>query len=123
MPDWNDKQPIFQQIKELVEKQILLGIWSEGSALPSVRAVAADMKINHLTVMKAYQLLVDQQLIEKKRGQGMYILPGALEKLKTNKTQQFLDTEIPRIVQMLKCIDMPCNDFIKALKKQIEEQQ
>ena len=85
MPDWNDKQPIFQQIKELIEKQILLGVWPEGSPLPSVRNVAAEMKINHLTVMKAYQLLVEQQLIEKKRGQGMYVLSGAVEKLKTDK--------------------------------------
>lgn len=123
MPDWNDKVPIFQQIKELIEKQIVLGIWSEGSALPSVRKVAAEMKINHLTVMKAYQLLADQQLIEKKRGQGMYVLPGAIEKLKTYKKQQFLSQEIPRIVQMLKCIDMPWNDFSKELKKQIEEDQ
>jgi len=123
MPDWNDKQPIFQQIKELIEKQILLGVWPEGSALPSVRNVAAEMKINHLTVMKAYQLLVEQQLIEKKRGQGMYVLPGAIEKLKTYKKQQFLSQEIPRIVQMLKCIDMPWNDFTKELKKQIEEDQ
>ena len=123
MPDWNDKQPIFQQIKELIEKQILLGVWPESCALPSVRSIAADMKINHLTVMKAYQLLVAQQLIEKKRGQGMYVLPGAIEKLKIDKKQQFLSQEIPRIVQMLKCIDMPWNDFTKALKKQIEEDQ
>ena len=123
MSDWNDKQPIFHQIKELIEKQILLGIWEEGTALPSVRAVAADMKINHLTVMKAYQLLVDDHLIEKKRGQGMFVLSGAIKKLKTEKKQQFLTQEIPNIVQMLKRIDMPVHDFIKELKKQIEEEK
>ncbi|MFT6985341.1 MAG: GntR family transcriptional regulator [Psychromonas sp.] len=121
MSDWNDKQPIFHQIKERIEKQILLGIWAEGTALPSVRAVAADLKINHLTVMKAYQLLVDNNLIEKKRGQGMFVLSGALEKLKAEKKQQFLTQDIPNIVQMLKRIDMPLHDFINELEKQIEE--
>ncbi len=123
MTDWNDKQPIFHQIKELIEEQILLGVWQEGSALPSVRVVAADMKINHLTVMKAYQLLVDKNLIEKKRGQGMFVLPGAAEKLKIEQKQLFLTRDIPNIVQLLKRIDMPLQDFIKELEKQIEENQ
>lgn len=121
MTDWNNKQPIYHQIKELIETQALLGIWKEGCALPSVRMVAADMKINHLTVMKAYQLLVDEKLIEKKRGQGMFVLPGAIAKLKTEKRQQFLTQEIPHIVQVLKRIDMSVHDFIKELEKQIKD--
>ncbi|WP_094752157.1 GntR family transcriptional regulator [Psychromonas sp. CD1] len=120
MTKWNNKQPIFHQIKDLIETQMLQGIWPEGGALPSIRCVALDLKINHLTVMKAYQLLVDAKLVEKKRGQGMYVLSGALEKLKKEKKQLFLEEQIPQIVATLKRIDMPLCTFIKALKKQIE---
>ena len=121
MTDWNNKQPIFHQIKDLIEAQILQGIWQEGSALPSVRRVALEMKINHLTVMKAYQLLVDDQLIEKKRGQGMYVLSGVLEKLKKEKKRRFLEEQIPQIITTLKGIDMPLATFIKALEQQIKD--
>jgi len=123
MTDWNDKQPIFQQIKLRIEQQILAGIWPEGSALPSVRTVASDLKINHLTVMKAYQLLVDDLLVEKLRGRGMFVLAGAREKLKKDKTNEFLNEEIPQLIESLKQLNMPVNDFIKELKKQIKEQQ
>ncbi len=119
--DWNNKQPIFHQIKALIEKQILRGVWPESTALPSVRTVAADLKINHLTVMKAYQLLVDDKLIEKKRGQGMFILPGAIAKLKADKTALFLNQEIPQIIQNLQQLDMPIDEFITELKKQLKE--
>ena len=87
--DWNDKQPIFQQIKQRIEQQILIGVWAEGEALPSVRTIASDLKINHLTVMKAYQLLVDDLLVEKRRGLGMFVLTGAQDKLKADKTNKW----------------------------------
>ncbi|KPU83150.1 GntR family transcriptional regulator [Psychromonas sp. PRT-SC03] len=120
---WNNKQPIFHQIKDLIETQILQGIWQEGEALPSVRRVAVEMKINHLTVMKAFQLLVDDNLVEKKRGQGMYVLIGALKKLKKEKKQLFLEEQIPQIIETLKRIDMPLSTFIRALEKQIEDEK
>lgn len=121
MVNWNNKQPIFQQIKLRIEQQILLGTWPEGSALPSVRSVAGDLKINHLTVMKAYQLLVDEQLIEKQRGRGMFILNGAIAKLKKQKTTQFLNEGIPEIIKNLDQLDIGIDDFIGELKKQIKE--
>ena len=77
MTHWHDRQPIFRQLADQITQQILQGIWQEGEALPSVRSVSADMKINHLTVMKGYQLLVDEGLVEKKRGQGMFVAQGA----------------------------------------------
>lgn len=119
--NWNNNQPIFQQIKQRVEQQILLGTWGEGSALPSVRSVASDLKINHLTVMKAYQLLVDDKLIEKQRGRGMFVLSGAINKLKKNKTTQFLNEGIPQIMENLEMLNIPVDDFISELKKQIKE--
>ena len=87
MTEWKDDQPIFRQLAAKISDQILQGVWLELQALPSVRAVAADLKINHLTVMKSYQLLVDEGLVEKKRGQGMYVAEGALKKLKESAHQ------------------------------------
>jgi len=123
MTDWNDKQPIYQQIKLRIEEQILTGIWPEGTALPSVRTVASDLKINHLTVMKAYQLLVDDLLVEKLRGRGMFVLVGAQAKLKADKTNEFLNEGILQIIQNLQQLDIPIDDFIQELKKQIKEKQ
>jgi GntR family transcriptional regulator len=118
--EWNDKQPIFQQIKQRIEQQILAGIWLEGEALPSVRKVALDLKINHLTVMKAYQLLVDDYLVEKLRGRGMFVLVGAKDKLKAEKTNVFLNEDIPQLIQKLQLLDIPIDNFIKELNKQIK---
>jgi GntR family transcriptional regulator len=75
--EWNDNQPIYRQLRDQVVERILDGSFAEGDAVPSVRQVASDYKINHLTVAKAYQELVDGQLLEKRRGLGMYVLPGA----------------------------------------------
>jgi len=118
--DWNDKQPIFQQIKQRIEQQILIGVWAEGEALPSVRTIASDLKINHLTVMKAYQLLVDDLLVEKRRGLGMFVLTGAQDKLKADKTNLFLNQEIPQLIHTLQLLDMSVDDFIKEMNKQIK---
>ncbi len=94
MTDWNDSQPIFRQLADRIIEQILQGIWSEGQALPSVRSVAADLKINHLTVMKGYQLLVDEDLIEKRRGQGMFVTAGGMHDFDTIHTIFFPECTI-----------------------------
>jgi len=75
--EWNDSQPIYRQLRDRVVDLILDGVLSEGDPLPSVRNVAADYRLNPITVLKSYQQLVDEQLVEKKRGLGMYIKPGA----------------------------------------------
>lgn len=118
--DWNDKQPIFLQIKLRIEQQILVGIWTEGNALPSVRTVASDLKINHLTVMKAYQLLVDDGVVEKIRGRGMFVLSGAKNKLKADKTNSFKHEDIPQIINTLQLLEMSVDDFIQELQKQLK---
>ena len=123
MTDWQDNQPIFRQLSERITKQILQGVWQEEQPLPSVRAVAADMKINHLTVMKGYQLLVDQGLVEKKRGQGMFVAKGALAMLQQQQKNDFLERKIPAIAQTLKQLDMPLDEFISQLKQHIKGEQ
>lgn len=97
--EWNDSLPIYRQLRELVIERILDGTFPEGEAVPSVRQVAADYNINHLTVAKAYQELVDEGLLEKRRGLGMFVLSGAREMLSDNEQQKFLEEELPAFAE------------------------
>lgn len=115
MTQWNDNQPIFRQLADQIIAQIQQGIWQEEQALPSIRSVAADLKINHLTVMKSYQLLVDDGLVEKKRGQGMFVAKGAVNQLKQASREAFLNDRIPEIATTLHNIDMSIDDFVQQL--------
>ncbi|NOH98230.1 GntR family transcriptional regulator [Vibrio sp. 99-70-13A1] len=115
MTQWNDNQPIFRQLADQIIAQIQQGIWQEEQALPSIRSVAADLKINHLTVMKSYQLLVDDGLVEKRRGQGMFVAKGAVEQLKQVSREAFLNERIPEIATTLQNIDMSIDDFVQQL--------
>lgn len=120
MTEWHNNQPIFRQLSEQISDQILQGVWIEEQALPSIRTVAADLKINHLTVMKGYQLLVDRGLVEKRRGQGMFVTKGALNKLKAKQKADFFEQQIPKIAATLNQLDMPLEEFIQQLKQQIK---
>ncbi len=121
MSDWDEDQPIFRQLARRITDQILQGTWSEGQALPSVRVVAGDLKINHLTVMKGYQLLVDEGLIEKKRGQGMFVAEGALEQLLVSQKRYFIETDIPAIATKLQRLNISVSEFIEQIEQHLEE--
>ena len=95
--EWNDSQPIYRQIRDRVIAMILDGVLKEGDPLPSVRNVAAEYRVNPLTVLKSYQLLVDEQLVEKRRGLGMFINAGARSLLLQGERQKFLAEEWPRV--------------------------
>jgi GntR family transcriptional regulator len=95
--DWNDNQPIYRQLRDRIVAMILDGVLKEGDPLPSVRNVAAEYRVNPLTVLKGYQELVDEQLVEKKRGLGMFIKDGARNLLLQGERQKFLAEEWPRI--------------------------
>jgi GntR family transcriptional regulator len=95
--EWNDSQPIYRQLRDRVVAMILDGVLREGDPLPSVRNVAAEYRVNPLTVLKGYQELVDEQLVEKKRGLGMFIKEGARELLLQGERRKFLSEEWPRI--------------------------
>ena len=95
--DWNDSQPIYRQLRDRVVAMILDGVLNEGDALPSVRSVSAEYRVNPLTVMKGYQQLVDEGLVETKRGLGMFINAGARKLLLQGERQRFLDEEWPKI--------------------------
>src|SRR5260370_27771094 len=95
--EWNDNQPIYRQLRDRVVAMILDGVLKEGDPLPSVRNVAAEYRVNHLTVLKGYQQLVDEQLVESKRGLGMFINVGARKLLLQGEPQNFLAEEWPRV--------------------------
>ena len=96
-PNWNDSQPIYRQLRDRVVAMILEGVLKEGDPLPSVRNVAAEYQLNPLTVLKGYQQLVDEQLVEKKRGRGMFVSDGARRALLKDERQKFLEDEWPKV--------------------------
>lgn len=93
---WNENAPIYRQLRDRVVAMILEGVLKEGDPLPSVRNVAAEFRINPLTVLKAYQELADEQLVEKRRGRGMFVNVGARAALLKDERGRFLRDEWPR---------------------------
>lgn len=96
-PEWNDSQPIYRQIRDRVVAMILDGLLGEGDSLPSVRTVATESRVNPLTVLKAYQQLADEGLVEKRRGLGMYVNAGARAALLADEREKFLRERWPEI--------------------------
>ncbi|EHY9857730.1 GntR family transcriptional regulator [Vibrio parahaemolyticus] len=123
MTHWHDRQPIFRQLADQITQQILQGVWKEGEALPSVRSISTDMKINHLTVMKGYQLLVDEGLVEKKRGQGMFVAQGAIQQLRSAEKARFLEQQIPQIADTLQRLDMSVDELVQQLNPHMKGDQ
>ncbi|WP_274009961.1 GntR family transcriptional regulator [Vibrio parahaemolyticus] len=123
MTHWHDRQPIFRQLADQITQQILQGVWKEGEALPSVRSISADLKINHLTVMKGYQLLVDEGLVEKKRGQGMFVAQGAIQQLRSAEKTRFLEQQIPQIADTLQRLDMSVDELVQQLNPHMKGDQ
>ena len=96
-PKWNEDQPIYRQLRDRVVAMILEGVLGDGDALPSVRNVAAEYRLNPLTVLKGYQELVDEGLVEKKRGRGMFVNDGARKQLLKDERRRFLEKEWPKV--------------------------
>ncbi|WP_309643848.1 GntR family transcriptional regulator [Phenylobacterium sp.] len=96
-PEWNDSQPIYRQIRDRVVAMVLDRLLAEGDPLPSVRNVATESRVNPLTVLKAYQQLVDEDLVEKRRGVGMFVKAGARDLLLQAERQKFLADQWPEI--------------------------
>ena len=98
---WNDKDPIYQQLHDRIVASILEGVFVDGDGLPSVRQLASEHRINPITVSKSLQLLVDDGLVEKRRGLGMFIKEGAATRLREIERQRFLTEEWPRVVEKI----------------------
>ena len=111
---WNDNVPIYRQLRERVVAMILDGALNEGDALPSVRQVAADYQINPLTVSKAYQELVDEQLVEKRRGLGMFVTDEASKKLRGSERERFLTEEWPAVAERIERLGLSIEDLLQS---------
>ena len=119
-PNWNENQPIYRQLRDRVVAMILEGTLKEGDALPSVRQVAADLRVNPLTVLKGYQQLVDEALVEKRRGLGMYVREGASAALLKDERQRFLDEEWPRVRATIQRLGLSVGQLLAAGKESKE---
>jgi GntR family transcriptional regulator len=114
--EWNDSQPIYRQLRDLMVAMILDGVLDEGDPLPSVRTVSAEYRVNPLTVLKAYQELADEQLVEKRRGLGMFIRTGARDLLLQGERERFLAEEWPRIYATIQRLGLKPRELLKLGK-------
>ena len=119
-PKWNEDLPIYRQLRDRVVAMILEGVLSDGDALPSVSNVAAEYRLNPLTVLKGYQELVDEGLVEKKRGRGMFINDGARKQLLKDERQRFVQKEWPKVVETINRLGLDPDALLKDAEKMKE---
>ena len=112
-PQWEDSVPIYRQLRDRVVAMILEGVLKEGDPLPSVRNVAAEFRLNPLTVLKGYQQLVDEQLVEKRRGLGMFVSVGASKALMKDERQRFLEEEWPKVYATIQRLGLSTADLLR----------
>ncbi len=112
-PKWNDDLPIYRQLRDRVVAMILEEVLVDGDALPSVRNVAAEYRLNPLTVLKGYQELVDEGLVEKKRGRGMFVTSGARRQLMKDERQRFLEQDWPKVAATIARLGLEIGDLPK----------
>ena len=112
--EWNDAQPIYRQLRDRVVHMILDGVLKEGDPLPSVRNVAADYRVNPLTVLKAYQQLVDEELVEKRRGLGMFVKAGARDLLHKAERQKFLNEHWPQVHATIRRLGLSAEELLRT---------
>ena len=118
---WSDDQPIYRQLRDRVVAMILDRVLGEGDALPSVRTVATEYRINHLTVLKAYQQLVDEEIVEMKRGRGMFINSGARKLLLKGERKRFLAEQWPYIQATIQRLGLSESDLFKTSPSKSEK--
>ena len=112
-PKWNEDLPIYRQLRDRVVAMILEGVLGDGDALPSVRNVAAEYRLNPLTVLKGYQELVDEGLVEKKRGRGMFVTDGAQKQLLKDERIRFLEKDWPQIVATIERLGLKTDQLLR----------
>ena len=113
-PEWNASQPIYRQLRDRIIAMILDGVLHEGDALPSVRTVAAEYRVNPLTVLKAYQQLADEQVVEKRRGLGMFVNTGARALLMRAERQRFLAEQWPPIRDTIERLGLELSELLHS---------
>ena len=112
--NWHDNLPIYRQLKSRVVEMMLDGLLKPGDALPSVRQIAAEYQLNPITVLRAYQELADEALVEKKRGMGMYMIDGARDKLLASERARFLNEEWPVVIERMRRLGLSAAELLAA---------
>jgi GntR family transcriptional regulator len=115
--EWDNSQPIYRQVRDRVVAMILEDTLKEGDPLPSVRNVAAEFRINPLTVLKGYQQLVAEQLVEKRRGLGMFVSTGAASALQHDERRRFLESEWPRVRATIQRLGLSASELLKETRE------
>ena len=113
-PKWSEDLPIYRQLRDRVVEMILESVLGDGDALPSVRNVAAEYRLNPLTVLKGYQELVDEGLVEKKRGRGMFVIDGARQRLLKDERQRFIDKEWPKVLETIERLGLDATELLSG---------
>ena len=116
--EWNDSQPIYRQLRDFLVTMILDGNLPEGDVLPSVRHLAAEFRVNPLTVLKSYQQLVGEGLVESRRGRGMFVNPGARNLLLASEREKFLAEEWPRVFDTLQRLGLSAEQLLKGARRE-----
>lgn len=111
--EWNEKQPIYHQLKQKIVEGILNGAFPEGEAIPSIRQVAEQYQLNPLTVSKAYQMLVDEQVLEKQRGLGMFVKSNVRKQLRKSERTQFIQEEWPEVLKRIEQLGLTKEELFK----------
>lgn len=119
--EWNDSQPIYRQLRDRVVASILDGVLREGDPLPSVRTVAAEYRVNPLTVLKGYQQLVDEELVETRRGRGMFVKEGAHALLLEAERRKFLEEQWPRVYATIQRLGLKTEELLQPSDAHEEE--
>lgn len=120
-PKWSEDLPIYRQLRDRVVEMILEGVLGDGDALPSVRNVAAEYRLNPLTVLKGYQELVDEGLVEKKRGRGMFVTDGARKQLTKDERRRFVEKEWPKVLETIDRLGLDAEELLKRSAESGEE--
>lgn len=114
---WNDKDPLYRQLHDKLVELILEGVLQEGAPLPSIREISSEHRINHITVAKAIQMLVDEGFVEKRRGVGMYVAQGAPSTLSDSEKLKFLKQEWPAICKKIQRLGLSPETLLKGIKE------
>ena len=117
---WNDSQPIYWQLKERTITMILDETLAEGDALPSVRTVASEFQLNPITVSKSYQALVDEGLVEKRRGLGMFVCKGAHQQLVKSEKDKFIKSEWPATLNRIRQLGLDIGELLRQAQENEE---
>ena len=118
--DWEDRHPIYRQLRDFLVTTILDGSQPEGDVLPSVRNLAADFRVSPLTALKSYQLLVSEGLVESRRGRGMFVVTGARNRARAVERERFLQEEWPRVFDLIHNLGLNPEELLQVAPREPE---